>query len=230
MATVSQPEVAVAVAAPRTPASRAIAAAEALTIFAACQIFLWKYSRIYHRGWILILAFMVGSIIVRGKAHSLGLSFTENARGAARWMVAGMFPVCAIMLISGAIRGRIALVTPDRMAFVQFGGYALWCVMQQFALQSYMHNRLLEAISNPHITALIVGIMFGALHIPNPTLVIATLFGGIAMAEVFARYRNIWILALGQALVATCIMVALPVAWHHRLRVGPGYYWWEAGK
>jgi len=47
------------------------------------------------------------------------------------------------------------------------------------------------------------------------------------MAEIFARYRNIWVLALGQALVSTVIFVALPDAWHHRLRVGPGYWWWE---
>lgn len=230
MVTVTQPRLAMPVVVPHRLSVRVLAATEALAVFAACQLFLWKYSRVYRRGWIVIFAFMIASTILRRAPHDLGLSLRANAWGAAKWMVAGMFPACVAMLISGAVRGRIGLPIPDTFAFLQFTGYFLWCVMQQFALQSYMHNRLLEAIPDVHVTSAIIGVMFCALHIPNPTLMIATLLGGVAMGEVFARHRNIWILALGQALVATCILVALPEAWHHRLRVGPGYYWWEAGK
>jgi hypothetical protein len=44
------------------------------------------------------------------------------------------------------------------------------------------------------------------------------------MAWMFARERNILPLAVGQALLGSLVWWAFPVAWHHMLRVGPGYY------
>ena len=54
-------------------------------------------------------------------------------------------------------------------------------------------------IRNRHVSSALIGIMFSATHIPNLILMIATLVAGIVFAEVFARYRNIWPLALAQA-------------------------------
>jgi len=72
--------------------------------------------------------------------------------------------------------------------------------------------------------ALVAGTVFAALHWPNPVLVPLTFFGGVVMSWLFARERNIIPLAVGQAIVGTLIWWALPVAWHHGMRVGPGYY------
>jgi hypothetical protein len=67
------------------------------------------------------------------------------------------------------------------------------------------YSQVRDAVPGWRGISLVVGVMFGSLHLPNPVLAIATFVGGIAMAEIFARYRNIWILALGQALASTLI-------------------------
>jgi hypothetical protein len=51
-----------------------------------------------------------------------------------------------------------------------------------------------------------------------------TLIGGSAMAWMFGKQRNIIPLAIGQAILGSIIFWAFPLAWHHHLRVGPGYY------
>lgn len=222
---------------PRPLTPRAVAAVEVLAVFAACQLFLWRFSQRYRRGWVLILALMLASMLVRRDSlEKLGLTL-RHAAGAARWMAVGLLLGAAPLLVFGARHGRIGLLLPDAQALVQFLAYFGWCALQQFALQSYLHNRLLDAAGpnanpagsglRPRWTSLALGLIFASLHLPNPVLTIATLLGGVAMGEVFVRYRNIWILALGQALIGTAILVALPDAWHHRLRVGPGYHWWE---
>ena len=43
-------------------------------------------------------------------------------------------------------------------------------------------------------------------------------------AWMFGRQRNIIPLAIGQAILGSLIFWAFPLAWHHHLRVGPGYY------
>jgi hypothetical protein len=207
--------------------SRRAAALEVVGVFAATQLYLWNLHRGYRYGWLLILAFIIFSMVKRRETpERAGLSFRQGW-GAVRWMAPGVLLPAFPLLLYGAHHGRIELLAPDWMALAQFAGYLMWCVLQQFALQSYMHNRLLDISSNPHFTSATIALIFGSLHLPNPVLTIATLCGGLVMGEIFARHRNIWVLAVGQALVSTVIFVSLPDAWHHRLRVGPGYWWWE---
>ncbi len=44
------------------------------------------------------------------------------------------------------------------------------------------------------------------------------------MAWLFARERNILPLAALQVILSLLVWWAFPIAWHHGLRVGPGYY------
>jgi membrane protease YdiL (CAAX protease family) len=96
--------------------------------------------------------------------------------------------------------------------------------VQQIALNSLLTNRLLSLVKRRPTASLIAGAIFSALHWPNPVLVPLTLIAGIAMAWMFARERNILPLAAGQALLGSLVWWAFPLAWHHMLRVGPGYY------
>jgi membrane protease YdiL (CAAX protease family) len=97
-------------------------------------------------------------------------------------------------------------------------------MVQQIALNSLLMNRLLSLVGNRRIASAVAGAIFGASHWPNPVLVPLTLLGGTAMAWMFTRERNILPLAVGQALLGSLVWSAFPVAWHHMLRVGPGYY------
>jgi membrane protease YdiL (CAAX protease family) len=66
--------------------------------------------------------------------------------------------------------------------------------------------------------------MFSAAHLPNLPLMIATLIAGCIFAEVFARHRNIWPLALAQAVGGLLLAAVTPDALIHHMRVGPGYF------
>ena len=71
---------------------------------------------------------------------------------------------------------------------------------------------------------MISGAIFAALHWPNPVLVPLTAIGGAIMAALFARERNILPIALGQGMLGTTVWWVFPMAWHHAMRVGPGFY------
>ncbi|MGC1310781.1 MAG: CPBP family intramembrane glutamic endopeptidase, partial [Candidatus Acidiferrum sp.] len=103
-------------------------------------------------------------------------------------------------------------------------GYSAFCLLQQVALNSYLTNRLLYAFEEPHIAAVVAGAIFAAIHWPNPVLIPLTFIGGVAMSWLFSRERNIIPLTVGQAILGTLVWWAFPVAWHHGMRVGPGYY------
>jgi len=51
-----------------------------------------------------------------------------------------------------------------------------------------------------------------------------TFIGGTTLCWLFARERNIIPLAIGQAILGSIVWWAIPVALHHGMRVGPGYY------
>ncbi|MGB6599267.1 MAG: CPBP family intramembrane glutamic endopeptidase, partial [Candidatus Acidiferrum sp.] len=84
--------------------------------------------------------------------------------------------------------------------------------------------RILYAFEKPRVTATVAGAIFAAVHWPNPVLVPLTFIGGVAMSWLFIRERNIIPLAVGQAILGTLVWWAFPLAWHHGMRVGPGYY------
>jgi hypothetical protein len=111
----------------------------------------------------------------------------------------------------------------DLFCGVVFGSYLAFCLLQQVGLNSFLTNRLLAAFEKPALAAVVAGFLFGALHWPNPVLVPLTFVGGTAMAWLFATERNVLPLALGQAILGALVWWAFPLAWHHSMRVGPGF-------
>jgi hypothetical protein len=105
----------------------------------------------------------------------------------------------------------------------RFWGYLVFCLLQQVGLNSFLMNRLLAAFEKPVPAALVAGSLFAALHWPNPVLVPLTFLGGLAMAWLFATERNILPLTIGQAILGVVVSWTFPIAWHHSMRVGPGF-------
>jgi|SRR3989344_3849063 len=105
--------------------------------------------------------------------------------------------------------------------------YFFWAFFQQLCLCGYFVNRLNKMFNNPRRTTIVSGILFAIVHLPNPVLVPATLIGGLISAHLFQKTRNLYLLALLHAILAVMILYALPVTWHHHLRIGPGFYRWE---
>lgn len=113
---------------------------------------------------------------------------------------------------------------PAGQTLMGFIGYPLWCAVQQYLAQSYFQRRLAAIFKNPPFTSILVGVLFGAAHIPNLVLMIATTLAGWIFAEVFSRHANIWPLALTQAVGGILLRSVMPPDLIHNMRVGPGYF------
>jgi membrane protease YdiL (CAAX protease family) len=137
-------------------------------------------------------------------------------------IVYGVFAIALVVI--GLTLGQPLIPPPNYRSFGRIWAYIAFCLLQQIALNSLLTNRLASLFERRWIASSIAGAIFAAMHWPNPVLVPATLIGGTAMAWMFLRERNILPLAVGQALLGSLLWWSFPLAWHHMLRVGPGYY------
>ena len=200
-----------------------LSALEALLIYAGIITYIWRWQHTYPYMWIVLWGTIVVSHVVhRDTLRNLGLTLGE-ARANAQLVLPIALAFYLPLVIFGFARRALTLVPLNRHAVYSFLGYAIWCAFQQYLAQSYFHNRLMEAISNRHLSSLLVGVIFGSAHIPNPILMVATTVAGFVFAEIFARHRNIWPLALAQAAGGLLLAAVSPATLMHNMRVGPGY-------
>ena len=218
----SQPEV-IPLGAVR-PITQWATALEVLMVYAGILLYVWRWQFTYPRAWMLLLAVVLASHVAhRDTLRGLGLAFDGLLASAGAILpLAAAFYLPALAF--GFASGRLVVLAPGRHALVSFASYLIWCAFQQYVAQSYFHCRLMSLTPNRHVSSMIVALLFGATHIPNPILMVATTLGGMVLAEVFARHRNIWPLALAQAVGGFLIAALSPASLIHHMRVGPGYF------
>jgi len=100
--------------------------------------------------------------------------------------------------------------------------YAIWALLQQFILQSFIYVRL-ESVFGSWRALLIAAGLFSVAHLPSPVLTLLGLLGGLFFCEMFRRYRNIFPLGLVHAALGLTIAASLPDHVLHHMRVGVGY-------
>jgi hypothetical protein len=196
---------------------------EALGFAALVAMYIWEWPAASPRSWWILVAWLVLSAVLRRDTpKTLGWradNLWAATRRAVPFFVIASLAVCGAGLFWGMLQRLPAhLIEPRR-----FGGYLAFCLLQQVALNSFLTNRLLSYFSKAWPAAGLAGVLFAALHWPNPVLVPLTLVGGVAMSWLFARERNILPLALGQAILGALVWWAFPLAWHHSMKVGPGF-------
>ncbi|HEY6292455.1 MAG TPA: CPBP family intramembrane glutamic endopeptidase [Terriglobia bacterium] len=205
---------------------RVLTGAEVAALYACVLLDIWRWQYSHPRLWILLLVVVFTTQVVhRDTLRDLGLTRFE-LRSSAQVVLPLMLAVYVPLMLAGFASGRIRLVIPDFAALSYLGRYGFWCLCQQYLVQSYFHNRLMSVIRNRHLSSLLVAVMFGAAHLPNPVLTAATTLGGFIFSEVFARHRNIWPLALAQTAGGFLVAAITPAGLIHNMRVGPGYWFW----
>src|SRR5712671_1934328 len=186
--------------------------------------FIWRGQFTAPRSWIGFPVWLVASFLLHGDTPKSQGMRADNLWPAIRQaaIVYGIFAICLVII--GLTLGQSLIPPPNYRSFGRIWAYFAFCLMQQIALNSLLMNRLASLIERRWIASSIAGAIFAAIHWPNPVLVPATFIGGTAMAWMFVRERNILPLAVGQALLGSLLWWSFPVAWHHMLRIGPGYY------
>jgi hypothetical protein len=203
---------------------RVLTAFEALGLAGYIAWYIWQLQSAKPNSWIVFPIWLVLSLTLhRDTPKTLGWR-ADNLWPATRQglgiFAAFIVSTCLAGLLLGSYH-RLPLRVNEPWRFF---AYLAFCLLQQVALNSYLTNRLLYSFKDSRWTALLAGAIFAGLHWPNPVLVPLTFVGGTAMSWLFSRERNIIPLTAGQALLGTLVWWVFPVAWHHGMRVGPGYY------
>jgi len=204
--------------------SRAAYLLEPLAFAAFVAWYIWRLQTTYTESWWIFPIWVVASFFLhRDTPKTLGWR-ADNLLPASRRASVVFAILIAAICIAGLSLGALHRLPTHLIDRHRFWGYCAFCLLQQVALNSFLNNRLLAAFQSALPAALASGLIFAALHLPNPVLVPLTFVGGTAMAWLFATERNILPLTVGQAMLGALVWWAFPIAWHHGMRVGPGYY------
>jgi hypothetical protein len=203
---------------------RCVALPEALAFSVFVMAYIWRLQSSGLNWWIVFPAWLMLSFAFhRDTPMTIGWR-ADNLWSAMRQAFVPFAVFIAAISITGLFLGALQRLPSHLIQPHRFIGYFAFCVLQEVGLQSFLMNRLLAAFGKPFSAALVAGALFAMTHWPNPALMPLTFIGGTTLCWLFARERNIIPLAIGQAILGSIVWWAIPVAWHHGMRVGPGYY------
>jgi hypothetical protein len=201
-----------------------VALSEALLFCAFVMAYIWRLQSKEFHWWAVFPVWLILSFVFhRDTPKTLGWR-ADNLWPATRQAVLPFAILIGAISVIGLFLGALHRVPSHFIEPRRLIGYFAFCVLQEVGLQSLLMNRLLAALQKPFPAALIAGALFSMTHWPNPVLMPFTFIGGTTLCWLFARERNIIPLAIGQAILGSIVWWAIPVALHHGMRVGPGYY------
>lgn len=207
-----------------TRVRRWLALADVILLPAFILWFIWQLQFTARWTWIFFVVWLSVSFLLHHDTPKT-LGWRADNLGPATVQALVVFGVmAAILVVIGLALGALRHPLVGQFSWRRLEAYFAFCVLQQVALNSLLHNRVSSLLRNEWIAAGLTGLIFAACHWPNPVLVPLTFVGGAAMAWMFGRVRNIIPLVLGQVLLGMLVSWAFPMSWHHHLRVGPGYY------
>lgn len=158
----------------------------------------------------------------RTKEWGLGVrAFIPGLRAAALFTL----PIVVILLASGAALGTLH----DRPGLLaNFGVLVVWGVAQQWILQTVVLGEA-QRVASRRAGVIVAALLFGAVHLPNPFLTLATVAGALGWCAIYARYPNILPLAFSQAIGTLAVLHAFDDRITGRLRIGYSYLMLDRG-
>lgn len=204
--------------------SRLLPLVEVFSFTAFIAWFIWQLQDSYRFAWLVFPVWLIASFIFnKDTLQTLGWR-ADNLWSAAKRATLVFLPCAFAIIVVGRLVGGEHHAFQHVLLPIRFFGYMAFCVLQQVGLTSLVTNRLMAAIDSPMRVSFISGLLFALLHWPNPVLVPLTFVGGALMAWLFWKERNILPLVVWQTILGSLIWWAFPIAWHHSMRVGPGFY------
>jgi hypothetical protein len=102
----------------------------------------------------------------------------------------------------------------------------VWGLIQQHALQAFFNRRAQDIWGTGFSSVFITASIFALLHLPNFWLMTATFCGGLMWATVYQRVPNLLVLAISHGIMSGVLVMTMPRAALHGMRVGYSYFNW----
>lgn len=150
-------------------------------------------------------------------AREVGWRF-DNLKEAVRLLLLPTLGAVVLILLLGWLLGSLRLEGSQLRP--RFLWLPAWGLLQQYVLQGFVNRRAQIIWGKGWPGILLVGAIFGVLHLPNLWLTVATFTGGLILASVYQRVPNLLALALAHGLVSLLLVNTLPTTALHSMRVG----------
>lgn len=204
---------------------RTLAAWEIVSVVVSCLIAEWVVLAFVGRSKLVLavpvalaLALMISSHRAYGEsARDVGFRW-DNFVAAVKLL---LLPTLAAIVIVVLVSRNLSPRDPGRWRFLMV---PLWALFQQYALQGYINRRAQIIFGTGWTSAIVVGLLFAVIHLPNPVLFALTLAGGTIWAFIYQRTPNLFALALSHAAVSVTVALLFPPEWINSLRVGFKYF------
>lgn len=219
--------------APTETTARSLALCEIISIVISVAIVEWAVLPLAGRDFLigvvpvaLAFALMIYSHYVRGETRrELGWRM-DNFAQAAKLLLAPTLIAIIFLFIAGWFLQSSGYGAPRARAWAWwlplFG--VLWGLMQQYVLQAFINRRAQMVWGRGAASVLVTAGVFGALHLPNLWLSVATFLAGCAWAFVYQRAPNLLALAISHSLMTVLLIWNVPDALLGGLRVGYNYF------
>lgn len=176
---------------------------------------------------ILALGFMIVSHRLRNESfRDLGFRFDNFVRALALLVLPMLAAVGVCIVIARWFHSPIDFSRwhPDLPLALQLALGFAWGLAQQYVLQGFLNRRVQLIWGRGWVGILLVAVIFSALHLPNPALVVATFIGGVIWAAIYQRVPNLFALAISHCLMTWVLVATIPPSALQHLRIGFRYF------
>ena len=213
---------------------RALAAWEIASVVSSILIAEWILSAVIGRSKAVVaipigLAFVliIGSHRLRGETlRDVGFRI-DNFLRASKLLVVPMLVTALLCFLTGWLFGGevnfLRWHTGRPIVTQLILGFG-WGLVQQYVLQGFINRRAQIIWGQNWLSVLLVAMIFGGLHLPNPWLSFVTLAGGAIWAAVYQRAPNLFALAVSHSLMTWVLVSTLPATALNHLRIGFKYF------
>ncbi|MDQ2921261.1 MAG: hypothetical protein M3R52_06600, partial [Acidobacteriota bacterium] len=157
----------------RVVSDKGLALWEVVTVITSCLISEWAVVALASgRGILsavpilLLVGFMVFSHWYRGESlQAIGFRLDNFVAASRILLLPTLGAVMVILILGWGLSGSAFVLRPLRPHLLLL---PLWALFQQYALQGFINRRLQTALGTGIKVTLLVGVLFGLLHLPNP--------------------------------------------------------------